>query len=466
MGPNNFIFNFLLIFCLLVTNSTQASVKIEELLSDSGIVYMPESQTLNNQLLGFEGYGNLVLKAELPGDPLNLEEKRSSRFLTKEEIIRFNITPTRLQKVFGSSNLNDYYIFAHYVHGLKADRKSRYWIAIVPKNVKIENIMLHIEWFVEGAGAHFQYRMILDRPIVLLPENKVPNTDWHLKLVDSTKMNSHKSLTQTEPMLAKGDFVYTLLATRTMNGSQSWDPIKGITGAYANAYSFQSTEHIAEDQTNRNFVEQIELIIPNQEFAIGILHHTLNFADNRKENDIYNTIFNSCVTAALAGLYANGAGYSIDPSAFNPYRIKKMFKSKGFIKDTKVLSLNSEFNGKIKESDINIEVKGKIDSLLPIIDTDEFDLVARDIVSYAAKYEWKHEEIVELFKLLKALPKTTNLKTLEDAMTESLSKSNLSTVRIDQLKILAKDIFKFVYKNLGKYDPELVQNLIGLTRQN
>ncbi|MCB9025055.1 MAG: hypothetical protein H6625_01950 [Bdellovibrionaceae bacterium] len=443
----NFVITFFIFFSSL---SFADNIYTDQFTDFETAPTMPEKQVLENELLGFEGNGSLELRSSLPGDPLKYKIKRSLRLLNNEQLVKFNITTERLKSLYGKADINSYYIFANFIHGMISEHESQFWIAIIPKFTKITNIYAQLEWFVQGAGAHMQYRMKISDPITLIPQNnKMPLKDWH-----------------QNPIQIPGDFVYTLLALRTQNGPESWDPIRGVTGVYANAYSLQSTQHTAEDQTQSNFVEQVELIHPGDEAASEILKFAILNSDAHKEQDIYNSVFNSCVTAAMEALYANGGGYPVNKDLFNPYRVWQHLAELGIIKNDKIPSLNEEFSSKITRADMNPEIAAKLKPLLPLIRSDGFDLIVRDITSYIVSYNWSYSEISILFKAFQHIPKDANLLEVQWALNDYLKNSNLSEERISQIKILAIDVFNYLVDHQFNYDPIIAQAILGLTQQD
>ncbi|MCB0356489.1 MAG: hypothetical protein KDD40_05750 [Bdellovibrionales bacterium] len=459
---------FLFLFTFFANHSLMANNDCRDSLADefSVVPLMSSEQNLKEEHLGFSGEGPLLLHALHPGDPLLHQQKRSIRFLNAEQLAKFKITPERLESIYGSPHLEDYYIFANFIHGEVNDKNSRFWLAIIPQFTVITNVFLNIEWFIEGAGAHFQYRMKFSEPITLLPQNKIPPDDWHEHLADSQSWSMQDSLSYESPMQISGDIVHTLLALRTQQGPQDWGPVEGVTGAYANAYAFQSTLHTALVQSNRNWVEQVELFIPNQETVRDILNLSLNKSHTNKESDIYNTVYNSCVTSGMEALYANGLGYSIDKDLFNPYRIIDHFTKLGYVKNDNYPSLNEEFNSTVSFQDINQEVSNKIEALLPIIKSDSFDLVMRGITSHIVIHQWSHVEITTLFKALTSIPAGANLIEANKAIKKSIADTNLSNERKKEIKSLGIEIFNFILEKLDKFDPQLVNLVLSLTQQD
>ncbi|MCB0391470.1 MAG: hypothetical protein KDD58_09270 [Bdellovibrionales bacterium] len=467
MSWHRLMFNFSIFLIGFLHIINLEATCIDALEDFSTAPLMQDSQALISENLGFEGVGDLLLSASLPGDVLKYQEKRSIRLLSDKQLSKYNITGESLKTLYGSEDPKDYYIFANFTHGNVAEKISRFWIAIIPRDILVNNIYLHIEWFLEGAGAHFQYRMKLNKPITLVPQSEIPQKDWYKNIIRTENWKNEDILNINSPMQIAGDFVYTLLALRTENGPQNWGPIEGVTGAYANGYSFQSTIHTAEDQTNRNWVQQIELVHPGREAALAILDYSIKNSHNKKETNIYNTVYNSCVTAAMEALFANGQGYAdLDINMFNPYRVTDHLKEFNLIKDEFTPSLNDEFNASIKENDINQKVKQKVDSFLPIIQTYGFDLVVRHVTSYIVIHRWSYQEILILFHAFQNIPAGSDFSQASYSLSQSLAQSDLSPARIEEIKDLGEQVFKFIISRLGSFDPELAQIILNLNQQD
>ena len=426
---------------------------------------MATDQKLLERKLGFDGPGDLLLLSTNPGDPLKYSEKRSIRLLTSEQMAAYNITPSILKKLYGDDNPDSYYIFANFIHGKKAEKESRFWIAIIPTFTQITNIYIHLEWFVEGAGAHLQYQMKLSHPITLIPQGEMLADNWVDEVAQAQNWNGTRSLDYEGPMQIAGDFVYTLLALRSEKGPQQWGPIEGLTSVFANGYSFQSTLHTAEDQIHRNWVEVIELEIPNQPIAKEILKYSIDSSHFRQEKEIYNTVFNSCVTAVMNALFARGKGYDIDPQMFNPYRIIEHLTARGYIKNRYIPSLNEQYSGTIVREDINQEVAAQVNQALPIIQTERFDLFAREVAAYIAKNRWQHQEISGLFGVFKSVPQGANLEEAIESMDMYLETLPLSQARKQEIQALALGLFAFIVQKLGSVNSQVAELVMTLTRQ-
>lgn len=212
----------------------------------------------------------------------------------------------------GKYELEDFYIMANFVHHMSPADNQDFFIAIVPKDIEVERIIFQLEWFGDGAGGHTQVRMIMDRPIVLIPQ----------------KADVYTAMTLQNNQ-GKADIVYSLQAARVQGGNPEWNPIEGIMGEYANALQFFSVEAKAKKQIFTSVIEQFELTNLDKAQKRAIFDAARINSDSMEETKIYNTILNSCVSHAILALRGNENGQTgqylgiknIDTRIFNPYTV-------------------------------------------------------------------------------------------------------------------------------------------------
>jgi len=266
------------------------------------------------------GPKNLTIYADRPNDPLITNQKLSLQEIT------FNELPMHLPSI-----KNGFRYFKNFIHGIEGralfenvevQDQAEFWFMALPTNVAVKKAILQMEWFKEGYGGHAQLRFVLDSPIVLI---------------------SKKGEIQT----ISGDVVYTLQAIRSINGSQTWGPMTGLTGTFANTYSLASTQHMANIQAGVNFIEQHELNF-GQSQRDAMFQYALGYGTQAKERELYNIIFNSCIQAVLD--VVNIGDDAVNEWVFNPYSVVKHLNTLKLIKKNISLpSLNKEFNSPVQK---------------------------------------------------------------------------------------------------------------------
>jgi hypothetical protein len=373
---------------------------------------MSEKQTIAG---GYSYQGtdtrDVVLHSNLPGSQLHTLEKRSIRVIDPADYTTFGISEENIQKALKNENfaLDQNVVIANFAHGFFAERVAKYYVAILPKHPTVNQVIAHEEHFIQGAGSHYQVRYKIEEPIVLVPQTETPKANWYESLpqFSATQKGSMKDYA---PKIIEGDFIYSLFAIRTEGGEQDWDPIRGITGQYANSYGFTSTMHLAVLQTDHNYVEQFLIKVPHEELESrditqaqifqNIYEFMLKNSAEKLEKDIYNSVFSSCITAALEALYAEGKGLSkINIREFNPYKIKDHLIENGYLAQ-ELETLNKEFDAPI-QSPITDENKETYELMLTlkeqgIINSPLFDQLLLDFSYFVAKNRLNYGEVKAL----------------------------------------------------------------------
>lgn len=308
---------------------------------------------------------------------------------------------------FSSQNINDYYIFANFQASTDSKPGSSWFVAILPKTVQVERVFLQTEWFGSGAGAHNQIRMILDTPIIGIPQEGA----------------------STEPVvfdwngLGKGDLIYTLNATRVEEGEQDWHPLNALMGEFGIALKIVDTKTLALEQIQKAVIDEHELLNLQPEQGKAILVHALTESDRRQELSIYNTVFASCVTYAMAALKAGIP--QIDSNWFNPYSlIENVSAAHGKGTSFRRSAMNDVFapflqrGQKVMEwQDIqSAQLYQLVQPVKPLLRNPEFDQLIQQVALYIIKEGITYDQVKAFMQSLR-----------ESGMNVKKAKKSLST---------------------------------------
>lgn len=279
-----------------------------------------------------------------------------------------------------ATNLENYYIIDYFAHGFEKMKvqsdlnqkqelldKAKYWVALIPKNTTVTQTLVQLEWFKEGVGGHGQIRYKLSDELILIRRELLSNLNQKniskIQIKDFSKQSSlwqDRFLTASPIVKIPGDVTFTLMATRTVGGPTAWGPVSGLTGAFANALTLNSTDHIAVMQVQDNYVEQVELSNTEsnetvRQQAQASFEYAINYSNQVQETHIYHLIFNSCITAAMKILNADNQGFqNLNLFSFNPYTFIDEFKKNKT--NNKTSSLNLEYGSKLTKRYVNPQV--------------------------------------------------------------------------------------------------------------
>jgi len=395
-------------------------------------------------------------------------ERKSQSDAVLSALVREKVNLERLNSAFGSSynSLNDFYFVGNFAHGFQGlnvtnvttmdlgiDVRANYYIAVIPKNFRVVDMMLQREWFSGGPGGHAQIRFKLSTPILLFN----PNFNYADKIINltSSSITWEQRLASSENvMLIPGDVVYSLMAVRYVGGPETWGITSGIGGAFANAYTLSSTDHIASMQTRENFVEQVRL---KNASSVGkkILIGSLRFANRKKETEVYHLIFNSCITTVMKSLSFGYSFSGLDLYTFNPYNfIEKL----GLLHDdnqSNVISLNDEYRSQVK-SPKNFAVIQKNKNLIA---SAEFDTAIRRFAKELLPYSYSQiDSIVQLAIKIKSDIESGKTANNPQAIMEAIKSQPI--LRNMDLSKTVKTALDFLQKN-----PEFVNEIKTSTKQ-
>lgn len=368
----------------------------------------------------YETSDKVTLTSPYANNPLLTDKKRSIvQIKTLDHLtdlsapLRKSIKSVLLKKkkrALTQKDMNSHYIFANFVHDhtLNPDETS-FYIAIIPRNTKVTHLYYQIEWFGAGVGAHNQLRFKLDQPIAIIPQ----------EFEDAPIVNH-----------IEGDLIYSLQAIRTEGGEQDWDPFKGIMGEYANALQFYSTSSKAKDQIKRSVVESFLIKKLTNAKQKMVFEQTLKTSDRSQEEEIYNTVFNSCVTHTLTAL--SKAIPRIEASHFNPYSALKMIDQATDKNYQRVLTLNQEFKNLVHKEEImtmkeisSTSTSQRVSKFLPLIQTPEFDQMIRAITLFIIQNQLSYPQVKTA--LMKVKKGSSLKKAAMDPETKKLMKMIIHT---------------------------------------
>jgi hypothetical protein len=249
---------------------------------------------------------------------LKLEEKRSIVMINEANIEETGLDEELKNKIYevvnnpsvvqgyyhsGPTGLNAFYVFGNYRARPFPQANPIWYLAIIPKNIRVEEVILQTEWFGTGAGAHSQVRMILNKPVIGIPQRDGEYTPIPFNAPEYGE---------------KGEITYNLQAVRMVGGEQEWSPLGGIMGEFSVALGFYDTRSLALDQIKRSVIDDHLLLNLSEAAKKAVLVRALETSnDQGVEGGIYNTVFASCITFALNALKA--AIPNIRTTWFNPY---------------------------------------------------------------------------------------------------------------------------------------------------
>ncbi len=298
--------------------------------------YLPQYQDieLGEEIDGLkdgEKISSLILSSptrEADGNQLKLESKRSIVLMDEsslgelDESLADAITEVvdnksellnELNIEYSKPGIENFYVLGNFEAARTPGAESEWFVALIPKDVVVEKVILQTEWFGSGAGGHNQIRMILNQPVVGIPQSSHSHTPFVFAYDGD-----------------KGDITYALQAARVKGGEQDWAPLKGVMGEFGNALQFFDTRTLALDQITRSVVD--DLVVLDVESVTGstekakirkqtssVLVQAIVDSDSEQELSIYHTVFASCVTYALKALKAGIP--EIKTTWFNPYSI-------------------------------------------------------------------------------------------------------------------------------------------------
>lgn len=340
---------------------------------------MAKQQVLN--IFTGDQLQEVTLKANVDTEPaLITTQKKSVQLLDAKKLSKENqqlLKNVLVANGSSSIDLDQYYIIDYFSHGFEKIKhtsdlnqelelydRANYWVALLPKKIVAVKTLPQIEWFKEGIGGHGQVRYQLDQDLILvkrqlLEKNLTTNTSsasQKVQIKDLTKEKwINRILTRSTVVKIPGDLTFTLMAIRYEGGPTEWGAASGLTGVFANALTFTSTDHIALMQLPKNYVEQVEL---KNSASLGTqsLHFALNYASQTQETEIYHLIFNSCINAAFKVLSGNGQIYSsLNIYNFNPYTFLEQFKD--LTTQNTQPSLNQEYNYGVQTRPMNKQVE-------------------------------------------------------------------------------------------------------------
>lgn len=319
-----------------------------------------------------------------PGSPLKTEEKRSIVLLEPADLnsLPFSVL-TAIERQIGDTDISNYWAAANFVHtNPNSSTDNLFYIALIPKPISILDVVFQIEWFGTGAGAHNQIRFRLDKNIILIEQTSGEYTET----------------------LQQPEVIYSLQAIRTLDGAQEWDPVKGIMGEFANALQFFSLEAKARKQVKQSVVENYRIVGLSAQQRQLIFMEAMKTSNEKQEFGIYNTVLNSCVTAALHALKAGLP--NINPSHYNPYTVlEHLMQKQPELEFVLTGTMNDEFRSKISNvlswNDIRKqEAYSKVQAFYPLITEPQFELFVLDFASFLAVEKIQAQDVEVLLAAL------------------------------------------------------------------
>lgn len=416
-------------------------------------IFNPSSVLSQEQSLGMwnfiDGNKELILysASDLKGHELNTEQRKSIQIINTgiEQLMeKYSIKIEDLNDIFNmpNGNISDYLFVANLMHSFVKKNKAKKWLAIFPNNFSVNKVIYQIEWFHQGYGGHSQLRFQLNNKILLLDQFKAENSNWKEKFVNS---ENNKLLTMNTKnvlsMLIPGDIVLTLNAVRVNDGPTQWDPLMGLLGTYANAYSFLSTSHIADVAKDKNKIEQMELELTDTQKR-DIFLYSLQYSNKYQEKQIYNSIFNSCITASFEFLYADGYGIKISSDVFNPYLVKEHLNNN--VSYHNISELNAEYFA-YNLDQVKKEYKSTeafINSNLHILKSKTFNDIAREIAFSMNELNWDYKLSLQFLKDLKDINEGSNVDVIISMLQNNylLSETDKSILfdLVNRIKLILK----------------------------
>jgi hypothetical protein len=420
---------------------------------------------------------NLVLLSDRPGDPLIKVQKRS---LKKIDLIGSGIDENLVAQYFRyqmSRTMSDteidnlasggFEVFSNFMHGMrekdaydqiKTHDPTQFWILIWPKNMRVSSSLLQTEMFGTGIGGHAQLRLKLDAPLLLIPqeyENRLSevlaqNESSHvISRIDGSNIKEilrAENVSSGRTVIIPGDIVYTLMALRTQSGRDSWGPLTGLTGTFANSYSVGSAAYIASIQGNHNFISQYNLEFSAEQNQ-KLLEYVLSYPLQEGERQIYNLIYNSCIQTVMRAL--NHVDQRVDAWEFSPYSVVPSLQLLGIIDPNKiVISANEEFGAPVQQLETQENKKSLelVRANSSLIQSSLFKDGLRALAYVIIEDRWTYGELDSVFSTLK---KQNHLLSLPIAQMVSLVKDNkaLSQKSIASIEKLTATMIQVLQKN-------------------
>ena len=337
-------------------------------------------------LLDSVGNHRTLLLTSRLGEKELRRDKRSIVLIQKSE--QLNDLPEPLvQKIRAAmdrgQNLRDYYIFANFVHSSLPDTdKTNHYIAVIPRNIRIEKLILQVEHFGSGLGVQTQLRFVLNQGFKMIPQES----------------DSYPILT-----LDKGDLIFSLQTTAAIVVDKTWNPLKSLTGELANALQFASTEAMAKKQITSSVVESYEFVDWDSIQKKSVFERALSNSNREQENGIHNLVFNNGVTHTLLALKAGDN--SIRTAHFNPYSMVEMLNSTMSTKLRPLPKLNEEFATLIlKDEEVmswdKIQKKKSYKKLAPLMDLvrlPSFEQVLREVTEFIIEQKMTYPSIQQVY---------------------------------------------------------------------
>ncbi len=353
----SFAFLFLSVFLsssFLLANQLDSDRSILQRMTGDN-AYLPATQSIDlgeeiNGLNPGEKISALTLNTPHAGKSLQLQGKRSIVLLEESDLNQVdeslkmaiqevvNNKSEALKEIgieYSKPGVENFYVLANYEASQSAGAPSEWFVAVIPHDVVVEEVILQTEWFGTGAGGHNQVRLILDTPVVAIPQSAHTHTPF---VFDYN---------------GKGDLTYALQAARIQGAEQDWAPLKGVMGEFSNALQLFDTRTLALDQISRSVIDGLTVLKIDENMTAAekrevgkktkaVLVKAIVDSDSEQELSIYNTVFASCVTYALKALKAGIP--EIKTTWFNPYSIERNVVQAMGISTNKVLnSMNDQY---------------------------------------------------------------------------------------------------------------------------
>lgn len=352
-------------------------------------IYDSSFMTSQQQLGLVDSVGNqrtLLLTSRLGEKELRRDQRS---IVLIQDFEQLNDLPEPLiQKIRASmdknQNIRDFYIFANFVHSSIPDTdKTNHYIAVIPRKVRVEKLILQVERFGSSVGAQIQLRFVLNQGFKMIPQES----------------DSYPILT-----LNKGDLIYSLQTTATMELEKTWNPLKSLTGEFANALQFASTEAKAKQKITRSVVESYEFADWNTSQKKAVFERALSNSHRQQENGIHNLVFNSGLTHTLLALKAGHKG--IRTAHFNPYSLVEMLESSMGTKLHPLPNLNEEFASLIpKHGEMMTwdkiqkqEAHKKIAPLMDLLRNPAFEQVLREVSEFIIERKITYPSVQQAYQ--------------------------------------------------------------------
>ncbi|RYZ76176.1 MAG: DUF4105 domain-containing protein [Proteobacteria bacterium] len=335
--------------------------------------------------------------ADQPGDSVVTVQRPSLNAVDASAAL---LSKSQIEQAFGAQIgagqaaqvlSSGYRVFGNFVDGLKgkpefapfnAADPSELWQVIIPNRTTVNETILQLEWFRTSIGGHAQIRFKLSNPLLLVSQD-----DGRTKFVD-------------------GDVIYALMALKTQNGSQNWNAVTGLTGAFASSYMLATSQHMAHRQLradDSSFVEQYRLRLTSAQMQ-NMFSYALTVGPRVGEREIYNLIYNSCIQAALRAIKTVDA--RVDHWEFNPYNVVPELQGLGLISE-QLPSANDEFQSPVRtlQDPSNLKTLALVEKLRGVMATSIFSQSLRSLAAVIIEDRWT---TVELNAVLQALKESKN----------------------------------------------------------